>query len=121
MEDGETDDLLARARAMPPQAPTALLARIEADALREQAGRVQQAAPRRPVAPARPGWLAALGGGGVLAGMVSATVAGVWIGFAQPAPVAALTERLGGASAQDDADDGPVELFPGFEILVIEG
>jgi len=38
----------------------------------------------------RPGWFAALGGWPVLSGLATATVAGVWIGIAQPAAVGDL-------------------------------
>lgn len=74
----------ARAHGTAPGA--AFLERVHADALAAQ--------PRpRPLAPApraRGGWLAALGGWPALTGLATATVAGLWIGVADPATVGDL-------------------------------
>ncbi|MFN3645765.1 MAG: dihydroorotate dehydrogenase [Gemmobacter sp.] len=103
------DDLFAAARAAPPQpVPDALLARVLADADAAMPRRPRASAPAAASArPAPPGWLAvlvaALGGRGAVAGLAAAGLAGVWIGFAQPAalPFGAL------------AADTPLELYPG--------
>jgi hypothetical protein len=115
--DSDLDDLFARARAESPQPPAGLLARIEADALA-----VHKA--RQPAAPARrsrwAGWVGALGGNGVLAGLATATLAGLWLGFAQPAPVSALTTTVSQAFGADSALDS-VELIPALDTFGAEG
>lgn len=101
MTDAEIERLLAEAERMEPPVPDpAFLARVLADA----------AAFQPPVARARPlareggtigsgrasfgGWAQALaelfGGRGALAGMALATVAGLYLGLAQPAVLTAL-------------------------------
>ena len=113
MTDDDLDDLFATARnAAPPQPSPALMARILADAASEQ--------PRpRPVArPAPSGFsfralIAALGGMGAMAGLATATMAGVWIGLAPPTAVDDL------AAALWTVEDGEqVELFPDLEGMI---
>ena len=121
MHDSDLDDLLAQARTVEPPLPSRLVARIEADALAEQRGwaaDIRRPAPR----PRRrwTGWVAALGGGGVLAGLATATLAGVWLGVAQPAPVLALTQTMSDAF-NSDAMLEQVELIPTLDALVTEG
>lgn len=108
MTDPDLDALLASARDAGPRPSEALMARVMADAA------ASQPAPRgvpvaRNVRPA--GWLrrlsAVFGGGGALAGVSLAMVAGVFIGVVQPAPVAALTSALLVAG-----DPGTVDLLP---------
>lgn len=96
--DLDLDRLLAEMAAeAPPAADGAFLTRILADAAREQprpAGIVT--APTTPPAAARPapGWFGSLaevfGGRGALAGMMLATVTGLYLGLAQPAALTAL-------------------------------
>ncbi|MGQ0565527.1 MAG: dihydroorotate dehydrogenase [Gemmobacter sp.] len=83
MTDDDLDDLFAAARADAARPSDGLMARVlaDADALQPQ---------RR--APARPRFrlsalIAALGGMGAMAGLATATVAGLWIGLAPPAAV----------------------------------
>ena len=104
MTDKELDDLFAVARAAPPAASPAFLARVLEDAYDEQ-----PAAPTGPApAMARGGiWgrlAAALGGGVALAGVATAGVAGVWLGFAPPAPLSPLTDSLLPVSAEVGVD-----------------
>jgi hypothetical protein len=103
--DDDLDDLFGTLAQRGPLPSEALMARVLADAAALQ----PRAAPMQRAAPPRGGvWavlLAALGGRGALAGLATATLAGVWIGFAQPAPVAGL--GLGGVPGGDI-----VELFP---------
>lgn len=94
---------------------------MEADALAVQAEAARRVAPaplRRPGVWGR--WAEALGGGLGLAGLATAALAGVWIGVAQPAPVAGVTgliaERLG-----LEADAGYVDLSAPFDVLAAEG
>jgi hypothetical protein len=70
----DLETLFAAARAAPPQMPDALAARIVADA--------------RTHLPRRPLWrrmVEAVGGPAGLGGLVTATVAGFWLGVAPPA------------------------------------
>ena len=82
-----------KARAAEPDA--ALLARIMADADREQAAHM---AP--PPRPSRSGLLAglvnALGGWPAMAGLATAAVAGVWIGAAPPDGLTAVAQQMMG-------------------------
>ena len=100
-----------------------LMARVLADAAREQ--------PRSPVRPkvwptAAPAnstpqagfWpcLAALfGGGGVVAGLATAAVAGLYLGFAPPAAMLQLTTAVIGTSGLESVD-----LMPGVDALLSE-
>jgi hypothetical protein len=101
----DLDFLLARMAAEPRPLPgPALMARLLEDAARLQppgpmpAGGARPPAipalPARPAAP-RGGWIGALadlfGGRGALAGMMLATIAGLWLGVAQPISLSTLT------------------------------
>jgi hypothetical protein len=124
------DDLfaLARERRMVPS--EALVARVLADAAAEQpkarpevAGGVAGGAVLRPVSlRARGGWLGRLagvfGGFGGLAGVGGAALAGVVLGFAQPAQVTDFTDAvtysvLGGEAAA-------LDLMPTTDSLMAE-
>lgn len=109
----DLDDLLATAATRRMAPSDALMARVLADAMAEQP-RVGQVQPSRPRA-ASPGLWARLaelfGGGGALAGIGTAAVAGVVIGFAQPAGLGALTEAVWGTPLET------VELIPSVETL----
>lgn len=98
----DLDDLFALARAEEPS--PALLARVLADAEAVQA----KPAPRR----SRWRFLSVLlAGAGAFGGMATAALAGVWIGMAEPAPLAAVTE----AFLPDTVD-----LIPTYEFLAEE-
>jgi len=94
----ETDmleDMFEAARAAPPAMPDSLMARLEADALAMQpraAGRGWWA------------WLAGIGGPAGLGGLVTATLAGVWIGAVGPESFADPVERFLGLSVSGEAD-----------------
>lgn len=106
--DHDLDTLLAAARGAGPAPSDALMARVLADAAALQ--------PRPPVVstaanPPRRPWFAGLaalfGGGGAVAGISFAVLAGVFLGVVQPAPVAALT-----AVFLTDEAIGSVDLLP---------
>lgn len=113
MTDDDLDLLFAAARAEGPRPSAALQARVIADAESGLSARVAVAPVSRP----RPGlWsgLAALfGGSGVLAGMATATIAGFWIGFAQPVQLGTMSAVLTGVSAEMD-------MMPGLDALLDE-
>jgi len=118
MQDTDLERLFAAARAERPNPSAGLTARIMADA------EIVQAAFRPAPVSARPrrwsGWIAAMGGNGVLAGLATATLAGLWLGFAQPAPVSTLTQTVSDAFAAD-AGLGSVELIPSLDSFGLEG
>jgi hypothetical protein len=109
----DLDDLFATAAGQRMAPSDALMARVLADAMAEQP-RAVQVQPSRPRA-ASPGLWARLaavfGGGGALAGIGTAAVAGVVIGFAQPAGLGTLTEAVWGTPLET------VELIPSVETL----
>lgn len=119
-KDDDLEALFAEARATAPQPSAALLARVAADAYAAQPVGRADARPIRPAGGVLRRWFAGLGGGPVWAGLASIAVAGVWLGFAQPAPVSGLTDRLSEALGQDSAFDY-VELIPSFDALAVEG
>lgn len=114
MTDDDLDQFFAAARADAPRPGAALQARVIAEAEALVPGLVQSA-PHK--AAPRPGlWsaLAALfGGSGVLAGMATATIAGFWIGFAQPVQLGAMSAVLTGTSAE-------IDMMPGLDALLDE-
>lgn len=117
MSEQDLDDLFAAARATAPTEDTALLARVCADGLRLQ----PQPRPIAQIATAgNPGWWAALsntlGGKRGLAGLGTAAVAGVMLGFVQPSSVLALTETFFAAATVDEVD-----LMPGIDAILTEG
>ncbi|MES2667370.1 MAG: dihydroorotate dehydrogenase [Pseudomonadota bacterium] len=117
---GDDLDLLFAAAAQAPLLPSdALLARVLADAVTHQP---PAAAPRpalRAAAARRPGFwtrlAAAVGGAGVLAGLGSAAMAGVMIGFAEPAALSMVT----GGIYETTLD--AVDLVPSFDPFLTEG
>ena len=117
MSDQDLDDLFATARAQAPAENAALLARIYADSLRVQPQPMPVA---QRAAVGNPGWWAtmftALGGKRGLAGLGTAAIAGVMLGFVQPTSVLALTEAFFVASTVDEVD-----LMPGIDAILTEG
>lgn len=112
--NGQTDDLdrLLSAARDEVQPSAALMERVLADAAALQ----PRAEPPRALPPAG-GWLSGLfdifGGGGAVAGMSAATVAGVFLGFAQPTSLNALTLALQGGTEVVDS----MELLPGDAVF----
>lgn len=116
----DLDDLLAaRAQTMPAAVPVpdALMARILADAAREQPRPValapQRAAPQRLTL-----WQAIsdmFGGAGVLAGLATAACAGVYLGAVQPDAITSVTLALSGGSVVEQLD-----FMPSIDWLLIE-
>lgn len=75
MDDTELETFFDAARAAPPAAPEALMARVLADA---------EAAQPAPQMPAWQRWLRTFGGLPGLGGLVTATTVGFWLGVAPP-------------------------------------
>ncbi len=111
----DLDDLLAEARSARPLPSDDLMARILADA--EEVAEARE----RPIpvaAPARAGWrdwLATLGGWPAVGGLVASTLAGLWIGVAQPAPLSDLAASVWGeqVSVNLGVDVDPLSLLEG--------
>lgn len=115
------DDLLAEAANLKAQPSADLMARVMADAARMQPvpQGLARANPDRGQRPAaNSGILATLaavfGGRGVLAGMATAALAGVYLGAMQPA----VFPGLSSLSTQDSSYD-TVELIPGLDTLLV--
>lgn len=123
MQDHDLDDLFAQAQADVPQPSADLLARVMADAT----AALPRIAPPLPAKTPRTGFFAALlarvGGAGALAGLATATLAGVWLGFAQPGPVLSLSEGVlllsEGVLGEETLDQ--VELFASYDHIFTEG
>lgn len=118
MRDQDLDDLFAIARAQAPSDDVDLMARVLADA---DQNLPQPFAFRSSVAvPSKTGFWATVaaivGGKGALAGLGTATVAGLMLGFTQPTSVTALTESF---FAQTPLDQ--VELLPGIDAILTKG
>ncbi len=118
-DEEELDLLFGASRAMAPVPSADLMARVLTDAYAQQPEPAQ-----RPVraAPALPGWrralsdlAAAMGGGGVLAGLGSAAVAGLFIGYANPPSADWLSNSLLPAAADS------VDLLSAGDLFVTEG
>ena len=94
-----------------------LMARVMADADAVLAER--SAGPAQEVA--RKGWLGAalngIGGWPAVAGLATATVAGIWIGFAQPGSLGGVADGLLATGSAYD----PGDFMPGFDSLLAEG
>lgn len=106
--DDGLEDFFAAARAARPQPTEALATRVLADAA--ATARPRPSPPRRRLLRGWESLTATFGGSGVVAGLCSAALAGLWVGLAQPAPLAALGDRLWPQAALEDVD-----LFPDFE------
>ena len=116
MRAQDIDALFAEARAQAPLHSTALIDRVIADAIAQQ----PQPLPARAKPRQAPGFWAsivdALGGKTALAGLGSAAVVGVLLGFVQPTSVTALTDAF---FAQTPI--GEVDLIPGVDAILTEG
>lgn len=110
------DDLFAAGRVAAPEPSPEFLAQILSDAEEVQAG----FAPPR-VVRAKPGVfasiLASIGGWPSVAGLATATVAGVWIGFSSPEAVDDLASGYLGISEEIELTD----LMPSFDTFLQEG
>lgn len=118
MTDQELDRLFAAARANPPPASEDFMARVLADALAAQP-RLTAAPAMRPALPPprRSFWSvlsAGFGGAGVLAGLGSVAVIGLYFGYADPT---GLTDSLlSGSGAGSD-----LEMVPVAALFLTEG
>lgn len=116
MTDDDLDSFFAAARDTAPAPSEALMARVLADASLEQSRPVPM--PTR--TSHRSVWqmlAAVFGGGGALAGMMTATVAGAYIGFSQPLGegiFALVTNTVTGAESTT------IDMMPGIDALLEE-
>ncbi len=125
MTEDDLDPLFAAARAEPPRLPAGLMARVIAGAEAEiqaagiQAAGIQTTGPsalaatRAQASGLWRGLAGLFGGAGALAGMLTATIAGFWIGFAGPAPLGAMSAALTGSRAE-------IDMMPGIDALLDE-
>jgi hypothetical protein len=119
MMQDDLELLFATTKQSTPGPSAALIARVLSDAHQEQSllAQIQHFPPV--VAPVRPRflplWLDVFGGGGALAGMSAAMIAGFYLGFAQPSPVDTLTYRLWPSQSLETMD-----MMPGIDALLVE-
>ena len=110
-------DLFAEARQNPPEPSADFLARVLADAESEQpiASIVQ-----RPSGVAKgsfwSGLFAALGGAAAVAGVSSAAMVGLVVGYIQPEALISLASSYG----ISESAGGSFDLLPGYESLLTE-
>ncbi|MGB5558922.1 MAG: hypothetical protein WBN04_13035 [Paracoccaceae bacterium] len=112
------DQMLAAAAASAPEPSEALLARVLADAdavlAERQAG--QGTVPGGPR-----GWLGGLvdviGGWPAMAGLATATVAGIWIGYAQPGSISGIADEALTTGTSYDLGD----LMAAYDSVLVEG
>jgi hypothetical protein len=126
-EVGALASHLSAARVTRPQPSDDLMTRILADARAEQP-RARVAVEALTGARRRPGGMRrafeALGGWGGLGGLSAAGLAGLWIGFAAPGPLAGFADSLPGAVLGGGADETElllVEMLPEFGDYLTEG
>ncbi|WP_435258011.1 dihydroorotate dehydrogenase [Thioclava sp. FR2] len=111
------DDLFAEARQNPPVPSEDFLARVLADAESEQpvASMV-----RRPSVVSKGGFwsslFAALGGAAAVAGVSSAAMVGLVVGYVQPEALVNLASSYG----ISESAGGSFDLLPGYESLLAE-
>ena len=113
-DEFDLDDLLADARSARPVPPDDLMVRILANAEEVAALRERPL----PIAPTRPvwrDWLMTLGGWPAVGGRVASTLAGLWIGVAQPAALSDLAASVWGerVSVNLGVDVDPLSLLEG--------
>ena len=121
--DDGLEAFFAAARAEPEPASEALMARVLGDALAQQRRTAPAAAPRGAVRAGRPGLLAglfvSLGGWPAVAGLGTAAVVGLWIGFS---PALGVGQAMSDALVSGAAGDlHLVDYATGFEFAFEEG
>lgn len=116
-EDDFLAEFFAAGRDKPLEPSADFLGRILSDAEQVQAG----FASSETVVATSEGWFAsmlgAIGGWPSLAGLATATVAGLWIGFSSPTTVDGLASGYLGVGETVEL----VDLFPDFDDLLLEG
>jgi hypothetical protein len=114
-------DTLLNTAAMPVQVSDQLMARILADAAREQpvqnpfGVRAAAAVPKSGFSVIWDSIADLFGGGGVVAGLASVACAGVYLGAAQPSMISTLSLALSGSVAVEQLD-----YMPSIDALLAE-
>lgn len=112
MTDHDLDHLFDAMRADAPHPPASLTARVVADAQAQMQPRVAPAVRKARRRAVWAGLARMFGGGGALAGMATAALAGFYIGFADPAQAGLMSSVLGQAAELD--------MMPGIDALLDE-
>jgi hypothetical protein len=115
MQELDLEDFFSTARRQTVDAPPDLMTRVLLDA------QAVQPRAKTPVSAPRPGFwaqlLAGIGGAPALAGLSTAMLAGLWIGFAQPVALSNVTDVfLAGSTVIE-----PLDVIPAFDDFVTEG
>lgn len=116
----DLDELFARSRDLGPAPSQALTARVLADAAQVQAQVLAAQSVMRTVPRRSPGlgtwFMDMLGGAGVMTGVLSAGVAGLVLGYVQPAGLTDLGSLLTLATPAAPS----LEMMPGLDALLTE-
>lgn len=122
MEEDGLEELFGAARRSPPAVPAELLRRITADAEAElHLGRSRPSAPVHPATGwSLPVWLRSMPRVGAAAGLLTATLAGFWIGFVQPQPISDYTLSIGEAFGLSEEVE-QVDLLSSLDPFSFEG
>lgn len=119
LSDQELDDLFAAEAADTPEPSQALMQRIINDADRVSDARLMAERPTK--AAQRPGFISslvsAIGGWPGIAGLTTATVVGIWIGFSPPAAI----DGLAGYYLADNSYFDLGDFMPPIDELLDEG
>lgn len=116
----------AAGRTSAPQMSDALMARILGDAAVEQA-RIEDARTGRPgmAAAKRPNpWrvlIAVLGGRKAVAGLLTAALAGLWLGFSPPQPLSGLTQTVAQSVLGSSTSLDGLDLLPTLDTVLTQG
>ena len=118
----ELEAFFQAATAEAPEVSDDLLARIfgDADAVQAEWLRAPAATPPATVGLWR-GLVDMLGGRAALAGLATATVMGAFLGFAQPAQLAPLTQSVTQSVLGYAANVGNIDLLPTADTVLTEG
>lgn len=116
MRGHDIDDLLAKARAQRPLDSAALMEKVLADAMVHQPKPMRSEVRPQQIVGFWASIFHALGGKGGLAGLGSAAMVGVMLGFVQPTSFTTLTDAF---IAQSPLGD--MELIPGVDAILTEG
>lgn len=116
----------AAGRSSAPELSDALMARILGDASVEQA-HIQATRVARPATAAAPRpnpWrvlIEVLGGRKAVAGLLTAALAGLWLGFSPPAQLSGLTQTVAQSVLGSSASLDGLDLLPTLDTVLTQG
>jgi hypothetical protein len=119
LDEAEMDDLLAQAARVETVPSADLIARVmaDADAVADAGEPTPEPGAQSQTRSLRGGLLAAIGGWPALAGLATATVAGLWIGYASPDTLDGIASGLVASQTTYEVGD----FMPTLDDLFYEG